>query len=189
MQRSFLITKNFMKTSWLKEQFQWPIVTIMAISFLLVYIIPPGWIRSIPGINTYLAWLPQVVPGIQSSIQASYFYEIAAVYYPIVFLFSPLACVGVWLIPKNPQIWFTDFYQSPWKALFFTVLFSLIAGILFFANFVVDAGYIQIEAIPHNEKKIFMALLSPLAAGGGFWMFFGTVSRTIYSIFIRETYK
>lgn len=100
--------------------FNWPVAIILAASFLLVYIIPVAWIHSVPGMDAYLTWLPIVVPGIQSSIQASHFREIATVYYPIIFLFSPLACIEVWLMEKKPERWITNFYATPLKNTFLT---------------------------------------------------------------------
>jgi hypothetical protein len=67
--------------SWPNQNFGWSIAVNLLIGFLLVYVIPPQWMRSIPGINDFLAFVPAHLTGIDRYIAVSDRPEIASVFF------------------------------------------------------------------------------------------------------------
>lgn len=177
---------------WIKRNFcNWPFGVVMISSFLLVYLIPPDLIRSIPGMNAYLLAIPKYIPGITACINASNFYDIAAVYYPLMFLISFLAIFEMWCLPVGVGRgkWNMSFANNPWKYIFVTLGTLVFLPIFFYLCFVNGVGTTQFNSMPHNESKFFMAVLGPVVSGAVFWAFLGALLRVIFSAFFETKYK
>lgn len=175
-----------MKT-WLRENFGWPVMLILTISFLIVYVIPPFWIRAVPGMNELLAFIPAQLPGIQRYIAVSHMPEIASVFFPIAAILSPLMAYEIWRQPPRSDRWATDFWQHPW-ANFFKLLLALLltVGTGWVTYFI--GGY-EINALSIKSSPVYLALLGAMSVGGGVWIFLGLSTRSIYSIFSKGISK
>ena len=175
-----------MKT-WLKENFGWPVVVLLAASFMLVYVIPPHWVRAVPGMNEFLKFIPAQLPGIQRYIAVSQMPEIASVFFPIVAILSPLMAYEVWRQPRNPARWATDFWPHPFANSFKLLLSLLLTGGIAWVTYFVG-GY-EINAFSIKNSHFYLALFGAACAGGGVWAFLGLSTRSIYSIFYRGSTK
>lgn len=172
---------------WIRRNFGWPSIAILSISFFLVYVIRPHWIRAIPGANAFLAFLPAQLPGIQKYIDVSEMPEIASVFFPLMAVLSPLMFFGIWRLPASPERWFTNFWGRPVLNLlriFLVCIFSI--GAIWVTYFV--GGY-ELNGFPMKTSPIALVLFGGISAGGGAWAFLGLLSRAIYSIFSRELSK
>lgn len=172
---------------WIKRIANWPVIAILAVSFLLIYVISPHGIRSIPGMNAFLAFIPAQLPGIRKYIDVSEMPEIASVFFPFMTVLGPLMLFGVWRLPASPERWFTNFWSHPvFNLLRIFLVFSFSAGAVWVTYFV--GGY-ELNAFPMKSSPLALALLGGISAGGGAWVFLGLLSRAIYSIFSRELRK
>jgi len=57
---------------------------------MLTYVIPPAWIRNLPGMSSLLQWMFDHLPALNGHVQKSHFPEVAAIYFPLMWLLSPL---------------------------------------------------------------------------------------------------
>lgn len=172
---------------WFKKTVGWPMPVFFAVSFLLVYIIPPHWMRAMPGMNEFLEFVPAQLPGIQKYIDVSNMPEIAAVFFPIMALLSPLMLIEAWRQPASPERWTTNFWGRPVFNSFRVLLGSLfLVGGSWVTYFV--GGY-ELNAFPIKDSRLYLALLGGFSAGGGAWIFMGLLTRAIYSIFSKEIPK
>lgn len=173
--------------AWLKENFGWPVLVLLVVSFLLVYVIPPYWIRAIPGMNELLAFIPAQLPGIKRYIDVSQMPEIASVFFPIVAILSPLMAYEIWRQPPSPTRWATDFWRSPLANAFKLLLSLFLTGGTAWVTYYIG-GY-EINAFSIRSSYFYLALLGAACAGGGAWAFLGLSTRSIYSIFHKRTTK
>lgn len=155
----------------IKQLTAWPFLVIMICSAALTYLIPPEWIRTIPGMNTLLQWMVEHVPALSAYIKKSRFPQVAEIYFPLMLLVSPLHFVWIWRNEEQHAIWRNLFSEKPFRT--FIRLLLTTALLVFGGFFTFLWGGTQLESVPWNDSKIALCLAGHIAAGGGFFTLLG----------------
>jgi len=150
-----------------RQLVQWPFLVILAASISLALLIPPRFISTMPGIDTLLRAVTNAVPATGEFIQHSRFPEIAAVYFPLMLVLSPLHFLWTWRIASR-TVWTIQFANTPIKASFKLLVALALTALTAFGTFAVGGG--QLEVIPWNESKVALALAGYVESGGGFFI-------------------
>lgn len=170
---------------WMRANCDWPLITMLVISFSLVYAIPPWLIRKIPFYLSYSLWITNLIPGLAAYISTSNIRPTADTYFPIMILAAPLAAVLVFRAPSRKEYWFVSFWASPVKN-----SFRIIAlGVLFYFGTwasLIDGGY-GITSMSIQSSKLNLALFGPVHAGGGSFFALALIIRATISIFRKTT--
>ena len=149
-----------------REILQWPFLAILGSSTLLALVIPPEWIRVIPGVDVLLRAVIDWVPATRDYIRVSRFPDVASVYFPLMLLLSPLHFLWVWkMVPRTARE--ERFARNPVKASFSLIGTLAILGLVAFFTFGIGGG--QLKIIPWNESRIALALAGYAASGGAFF--------------------
>ena len=151
----------------IKEITAWPFVVIMACSGVICYLVPPEWIKAIPGVSLLTLWIIELVPSFPAYIEKSHFPEVAELYFPLMLLISPLHFVWIWRQEDQHTLWRNLISINRFRSaiqLLFTTAFLLFVAMASFMW-----GGTQLEVIPWNESKIALFLAGHIAAGGGFF--------------------
>lgn len=149
----------------IRELTSWPFLVLIACSFLLTYLVPPE--GAIPGINWVLRYLVEYVPSLSMHVKASAFPELASVYFPLMFLISPLAFLHIWLLEDQKLYWKELFETKPVRTFFRLLL--MIPFICAFAWGTFYVGGYQLDSLPWHESKLVLATLGYAPTGGVFW--------------------
>jgi glucan phosphoethanolaminetransferase (alkaline phosphatase superfamily) len=154
----------------IREVTRWQFIAILICSFMLTYVIPPAWIRNLPGMSSLLQWMFDHLPALTGHVQKSHFPEVAAIYFPLMWLLSPLFFFWRWQESMHAE-WRMRFDVKPIRT-FLRLLFAT-AFLFFFAYGSYLAGGYQLDSIPWNESKIALFIAAPMAAGGAFFGWLG----------------
>lgn len=151
---------------------QWPLVVILGASLALV-LVPPLWIRSVPGVDALSSLVSQAVPGTRHYILHSSLPEIATVYFPLMLLLSPLHFLWMWRLGSSIS-WEAEFANSPIKASLRLLVALGLTALVAFGTLAVGGG--QLSVVPWNESKLALALAGHIASGGGFFIALAAVA-------------
>ena len=161
---------------------QWPILVLLLVSVLLALVIPPRLLQALPGSFEFLHAVTDRVPAIQDYIEKSRFPDIATVYFPIMFLLSPLHALWAWKLMSG-GVWANQFAISLIGA---TGKISVILFLIFltgFGSFIQGGG--QLDIVPWNDSRIALAFGGTIATGGAFFILLVSLIIGIRSIWRR----
>jgi len=148
------------------EIVQWPFLTILSASVLLALVIPPGWMQWALG-SSILQPVTEWVPATRDFIRYSRFPDVAAVYFPLMLVLSPLHFLWMWRTMSR-RSWVDQFQNRPGAATTRLLVVLFLTLLIGFGTFVEGGG--QLDVIPWNESRIALALAGYMASGGGFFV-------------------
>jgi hypothetical protein len=146
---------------------QWPFLVILSTSVLLALVVPPGVIRALPGLDGILDGVIQHVPATADYIRHSRFPDVAAVYFPLMLIISPLHCLWMWKTMSR-GFWTKQFHDHPWQGALRLMAALALVFLIGFATWAEGGG--QLEILPWNESRVALALAGYVVAGGGFFI-------------------
>ncbi len=149
-----------------KEIAQWPFLVILAASVLLALVIPPELSQMTLG-SWVLQPVAELVPATGDYVRHSRFPEVAAVYFPVMLLLSPLHFLWMWKTMSRAS-WVDQFQMKPVAAIVRLLVVLFLALLIGYGTFIEGGG--QLEIIPWNESKVALALAGYIASGGGFFI-------------------
>ncbi len=161
------------------EVAQWPFLVILSASVLLTFVIPPGAVRATPSLAALLDWIIATVPAVHDYVRHSRFPEIASVYFPMMFLLSPLHFVWMWKT-MSTTFWDRQFATTPVAAVFRLLAALLLAALAGFMAFM--EGGMQLRIIPWNESRIALALAGYVASGGAFFIALAAIAKGVHAL-------
>lgn len=161
---------------------QWPFLTVLLMSVLLALVIPPSWIELVPGAKLLTQTIFDWVPATRDYIRRSSFPHVAAVYFPIMLLLSPLHFVWIWKTMSG-TFWKRQFEDRPIAACLRLLIALLLTLLIGFGTYIEGGG--QLKAIPWNESKIALALAGYIASGGAFFIAMATVAKGFQALVQR----
>lgn len=168
----------------IRDLVQWPFVVIVSTSALLALVIPPGWLQAVPGLGALLRIATEYVPAIGGYVRHSRFPDVAAVYFPMMLLISPLHSVWIWQTMSR-SFWTDEFRDHSIRGALRLLGALVLTFFVGFATWVEGGG--QLGILPWNDSRLALALAGYIVAGGGFFIALTTVALGLHALVKRIT--